>query len=689
MKASRRGLRLADQGVDKFGAPDDGYMPGMDIRAALTVVGDGPVGAVGQQPRRSLRHAARQLQREWALGMKFVVDLPEHTELEPGHRLHTFGYPEPEIFGFLYVHPERRASVGIFVPSWLGNPVRTAYRYLQYFMLHPFLWRHLKGDHALLGSEVTGRSRACTASRSLAGDGFARIGEGCGSTNVLTGSGVDEAWTTGTQLAEGVLELLKAGKPFTRENLEAAYVARRRESWVEKECAGRQERPQRLPLWLCLRTGWHGAWPASRRATGILASVPRRRTSRFSLRPQLFPLHAAASGDDRRGAHAARNGTRALHDTLIDCVGWPAIPSTDELLVTQQDALLMGGKVQAAAGFADHVLFRIAELCALCDARTCISMCCGQAITGPRAPRQPSTAKSVSTAAHVCGTVHDSSDGRKANVEFRAGAGGLHSAETKNQFRKEVHANMANIFHIVVCGGIVPDPLQTLEPGGRRPTLKNEMMLPAVLDPWAASASMRPRTGREASRQQVWLLSLGPKAKLQQVMMTVAQKVPFELVAVDGPLGGFTDALRTAAALAEAMQPSPDSTARGCCCSAAGSRPRAARVPRCKWSGERLGIAEQFQGVDQITVARRWQLRSSGAHRRRQASGVGCAGPPAVLGWATGNLPEPRNNPQVGMANMRGIMPALQKAKTATLDANGLQLSPRSTCPSSSARRAW
>src|SRR5208337_4772347 len=49
-----------------------------------------------------------------------------------------------------------------------------------------------------------------------------------------------------------------------------------------------------------------------------------------------------------------------------------------------------------------------------------------------------------------------------------------------------------------------------------------------------------------------------------------------------------------------------------------------------------------------------------------------CAGTPALLGWATGNLAEPRNNPQVGMANMRTIMPALQKAKAVKLDANGL-----------------
>jgi len=49
-----------------------------------------------------------------------------------------------------------------------------------------------------------------------------------------------------------------------------------------------------------------------------------------------------------------------------------------------------------------------------------------------------------------------------------------------------------------------------------------------------------------------------------------------------------------------------------------------------------------------------------------------CAGPPALLGWATGNLPEPKNNPQVGMMNMRGVMPALQKAKPIKTTSEGL-----------------
>ena len=88
--------------------------------------------------------------------------------------------------------------------------------------------------------------------------------------------------------------------------------------------------------------------------------------------------------------------------------------------------------------------------------------------------------------------------------------------------------------------------------------------------------------------------------------------------------------------------------------------------------GEKLGIVDQFQGVDELKVNADGSLeileRIDGG--RHQIST--CAGAPALLGWATGNLPEPKNNPQVGMANMRTIMPALQKAKPAQIGAEGI-----------------
>jgi len=233
-----------------------------------------------------------------------------------------------------------------------------------------------------------------------------------------------------------------------------------------------------------------------------------------------------------------------------------------------------------------------------------------------------------------------------------------------------------NQFQIVVCAGIVPDPLQTLEPvtGPKGPGLKNEMMLPVVLDPWAASALYEAASlVAKNPGSKVWLVSLGPKAKLQQVMMTIAQKASFELVAIDAPVGGFADAHATAAALADAIAAIPGlETAKLLLFGGWESAARGAGVTM-QMIGERLGITDQFMGVDQI------EMRGDGSFEVLERVEGGkhqvsvCAGAPAVLGWATGNLPEPRNNPQIGMANMRTVMPALQKARPATLADNGLQ----------------
>jgi electron transfer flavoprotein beta subunit len=235
---------------------------------------------------------------------------------------------------------------------------------------------------------------------------------------------------------------------------------------------------------------------------------------------------------------------------------------------------------------------------------------------------------------------------------------------------------MPNVLNIVVCAGIVPDPLQTLEPvtTSSGPGLKNEMVLPSVLDPWAASALYEAASlAAKNPGSKLWLVSLGPKAKLQQVMMTIAQKVSFELVPIDGPIGGFTDAHSTAMALAEAIAAIPGlDRSKLLLFGGWESATRGAGVT-LQLVGERLGITDQFQGVDQI------DLRDDGSFEvlervegGKHQSSV-CAGAPAVLGWATGNLPEPRNNPQIGMANMRTVMPALQKAKPAALATNGLK----------------
>ena len=153
---------------------------------------------------------------------------------------------------------------------------------------------------------------------------------------------------------------------------------------------------------------------------------------------------------------------------------------------------------------------------------------------------------------------------------------------------------------------------------------------------------------------------------------------------------GFTDSFETAAALAEAIEAIPgldrarllvfggwESASRGAGVHAADGRANGWASPSSSRASIELTAAATMASFEIL------ERIEGGKHQVSV-----CAAPPAVLGWATGYLPEPRNNPQVGMANMRTVMPALQRAKATPLPSDGLSFH-RSPCPDSSARRAW
>ena len=120
---------------------------------------------------------------------------------------------------------------------------------------------------------------------------------------------------------------------------------------------------------------------------------------------------------------------RPLHDAMMSARGWPEIDFDGKLLVSQQDPLLMGGKVQAIPRFADHVVFRDAGLCIRCDDKTCIAMCSGQALTlGSEGVPAFEREKCVHCGGCLWNCSSTTPEGL-TNIDFRAGAGGLHSVE--------------------------------------------------------------------------------------------------------------------------------------------------------------------------------------------------------------------------------------------------------------------
>jgi electron-transferring-flavoprotein dehydrogenase len=145
-------------------------------------------------------------------------------------------------------------------------------------------------------------------------------------------------------------------------------------------------------------------------------------------RPTLEEFYRSRIAPEEMKQIQQESATRgiALHDRIMDRCGWPEIPFDGQLLISHQDALLMGGSVQAPAGYANHVIFTRPESCKQCETKLCVEMCSGQAITRgdgevPAFDRE----KCV-----YCGAClwNCTADAGKSNVEFRAGSGGLHSA---------------------------------------------------------------------------------------------------------------------------------------------------------------------------------------------------------------------------------------------------------------------
>jgi electron-transferring-flavoprotein dehydrogenase len=226
-------------------------------------------------------------------------------------------------------------------------------------------------------------------------------------------------------LAEAAIELLKAGQPFTTENLDRTYGARRRASWVEQEAKVAEK----------ARDGFHRGV-----VTGLLGmAIAGYSDGRVSVVGEPHPMpdpaeyyksKIPAEELDRIIRECHGKGV-PCHDAIMDRCGWPEIPFDGQLLMSHQDALLLGGKVQAPAGYADHVQFVYTDFCEACSIKLCIEMCSGQALSpGPQGIPLFDREKCVHCGACLwnCNAPLDE-DPTRTNVSFRAGAGGLHSTE--------------------------------------------------------------------------------------------------------------------------------------------------------------------------------------------------------------------------------------------------------------------
>ena len=402
------GVRLIDQGVDREGNPEAGYLPGMDVRAALTVVGDGPVGAVGRQLDREFGLPPGHHQREWAVGMKMVVDLPRRVPTWSRARCSTrSAIPEPEIFGFLYVHPEQRGH-GRHLRA-LVVPQPGAHRLSLPAALHaaPVSVAVSEGRQAaLVGRQVAAgigpARRAVSGGRRLRAH-RRRLRQHQRADRLGRGRSLDHRRATGRSRGRSCC---RQGKPLTARIWSRRTCAAPRKLGGSRKAASPRRRATDSTAASspgCSAWRWPGFtkgklchWAASR------SCCP---TSQEYYRGRIPPAEL-----DRIVADCRNRGV-SCHDALMERCGWPAIPYDGQLLVSHQDALLMGGKVQAPAGFADHVRFAVSRfLRALRRQAVHRDVLRPGDHAGRRRRARRSTARNACTAAPACGTAHAEDD---------------------------------------------------------------------------------------------------------------------------------------------------------------------------------------------------------------------------------------------------------------------------------------
>jgi electron-transferring-flavoprotein dehydrogenase len=232
------GVRTGDKGISHTGQKKANYEPGVDIRAQVVVLGEGPRGTLVKQLDAQLDLWKGRNPQIYAIGLKEVWDLPPG-RVEPGSVVHTLGWPLGfDTFGgsFLYGMQNDQMIVGLVVGLDYKNPLLDPHAEFQRLKTHPEIAKLLQGGKmSFYGAKALPEGGWWSMPRPW-GDGFLIIGDSVGTLNSQRLKGIHLGMKSGMLAAETIFEALKAGGTggVTAERL-AVYQEKIDASWIKEE----------------------------------------------------------------------------------------------------------------------------------------------------------------------------------------------------------------------------------------------------------------------------------------------------------------------------------------------------------------------------------------------------------------------------------------------------------------------
>lgn len=229
------GVRTADKGVDKDGNPKGNFEPGVDIRAKIVILAEGPRGTVTKQLCERFDLYAGKNPQVYALGVKELWELPDD-RFPAGKVVHTMGWPlDMNTFGgaFIYGMKDRIVDIGLVVGLDYINPTTDPQHELQRLKLHPAIRAILDGGKMIeAGAKAIPEGGYWSMPRPW-GDGFLIVGDSAGFLNGARLKGIHLAIKSGMLAAETALDALLTDDCSA--TMLSGYERRFESSWAREE----------------------------------------------------------------------------------------------------------------------------------------------------------------------------------------------------------------------------------------------------------------------------------------------------------------------------------------------------------------------------------------------------------------------------------------------------------------------
>jgi len=228
------GVRTGDMGVDKHGKPKPTFQPGMDIRAAITVIGEGVRGSLARQLVERCGLSGRNPQT-YETGIKEIwrIDPRQH---RPGRVVHGFEFPKflSEFHGmWLYDLQDDLISLGYVTLLDSESPHSDPHLAMQKFKTNPWIRKLLQGAELVKYGAKAIPTGGLYSQPKLYVDGAMIVGDSAGFCNAQNLAVVHMAMKSGMLAAETIVEALAAGDTSTRTL--GGYSERYRSSWAYEE----------------------------------------------------------------------------------------------------------------------------------------------------------------------------------------------------------------------------------------------------------------------------------------------------------------------------------------------------------------------------------------------------------------------------------------------------------------------